>query len=64
MSHPANDRAYDAIQEWLADMGCELGDIMQGEDGKFYVLVEGENGMEKAYMPEKFQALYDMTIKK
>ena len=63
MSHPANDRTYDAINEWLDDNGRSLGDIMQDQQGKFYILAEGEEGMEKVYMPDKFQALYDMTIK-
>ena len=63
MSHKENDKVYDGINEWLDDMGRTLGDIMQGEDGRFYVLAEGEEGMEKVYMPDKFQALYDMTIK-
>lgn len=56
MSNKTNDELYEEREIWLDNLGRTKGDIMDKGDGK-YVMVDGEDGFEKIYLPDNFQEL-------
>ena len=54
MSHIANDLWYEARNQWLEENGREWRDVMHDDRGE-YVLAEGEERMEKVYLPDNLQ---------
>lgn len=49
-SNSTDDKFY-SRQEWLDENGRKEHDVMQDETGS-YIMVEGEEGMEKKYLPD------------
>ena len=62
MSHKQNDEYFDDLLErrgvFLSEYGLDEKDVMQDEKGTEYVMIEGENGLEKTFLPEKLQRDY------
>lgn len=55
MSNQFNDNYFEARAEWLAEQGRTEGDVM-GLSGGEYIIVDGEEEVEKLLLPDSIQS--------
>lgn len=46
-------------EAWVEDNYPQTDQILQNEDGRYYINTEDEDGIEKVYLPEELQKDYD-----
>lgn len=57
MSNKQNDYLVDNILVWLNERGRAPNDVMTDDQGRHYVLMDGENGLYKDYLPDLSEVL-------